>query len=181
MHRVRSKPPIDRRSQRIENSYDCEETSLGETSDLNVSSITRDVDVAGFVLAGGQSARMGTDKALVPLAGQPLVAHALAILREAGFHVHADDGFSRSFPNQMPARIRIALRGGRTLLCEKTDYEGFYTRPMAWNALVTKFERLTMPFTRPELRREIVSAVSNIESTSVRELTGLLARAGRRN
>ena len=96
-------------------------------------------------------------------------------------HVQADDGFSRSFPDHMPARIRIALRGGRILMCEKKNYEGFHTRPMAWDAVVAKFERLTAPFTSPERRREIVSAVSNIESTSVRELTGLLARAGRRN
>ncbi len=41
-------------------------------------------DAGAFVLAGGQSTRMGRDKALVLLAGRPLIAHALDTLRDAG-------------------------------------------------------------------------------------------------
>lgn len=49
-------------------------------------------DAEGFVLAGGRSSRMGRDKALVQLDGQPLVAHAISCLRQAGLAVSIAGG-----------------------------------------------------------------------------------------
>jgi molybdopterin-guanine dinucleotide biosynthesis protein A len=48
----------------------------------------RFTDVSVFVLAGGKSTRMGTDKAFVPLDGRTLLARALDLARQVTSDVH---------------------------------------------------------------------------------------------
>src|ERR1039457_2185492 len=50
--------------------------------------MTTPLPISGYVLAGGRSSRMGTDKALLQLAGKPLIAHAVAKLRRICADVH---------------------------------------------------------------------------------------------
>lgn len=72
-------------------------------------------DAAGFVLAGGQSSRMGRDKALLPWQGRTLVESALAILREAGLPVYLAGGsapqlaaFAPLVPDEEPGQGPLA-------------------------------------------------------------------------
>ena len=53
-----------------------------------------------FILAGGQSTRMGRDKALVEFHGRPLIEHALEKLRRLGF--------SASIAGNRPDLVRYA-------------------------------------------------------------------------
>lgn len=48
----------------------------------------RFADVSVFILAGGKSTRMGTDKAFVPLDGRTLLARALDLARQVTSDVH---------------------------------------------------------------------------------------------
>jgi len=86
------------------------------------------------------------------------------------------DEFSRRFPAEMPARIRITLKDGRVLTREKRDYEGFLTRSMTWQRITEKFERLTDWRIPLQLQREIEDAVANLETIRVRELTSMLGK-----
>jgi 2-methylcitrate dehydratase len=89
--------------------------------------------------------------------------------------IRTDADFSRRFPEEMPARVKIFLRDGRTLTKENRDYEGYSTRPIPWERAVDKFKALTMFQTDYEAGQRIIGAVLDIEDIGVRELTDALA------
>jgi 2-methylcitrate dehydratase len=88
--------------------------------------------------------------------------------------IQPDEALSKRFPAEMPCRIQITLKDGRTLGIEKQDYEGFYTRPLSWEKAVDKFERLAAPYTNVEQRMSIIDAVAHLETREVEQLTRLL-------
>jgi molybdopterin-guanine dinucleotide biosynthesis protein A len=85
-----------------------------------------DRGVAAFVLAGGKSSRMGQDKALLEIAGQPLIERTVDFARAVAHPVRGVGGASRfaslnldavedDFPGQGPlGGIATALRATNT-------------------------------------------------------------------
>jgi 2-methylcitrate dehydratase len=91
--------------------------------------------------------------------------------------VRPDPELSRRFPAEHSARVRLHLRDGRTLEREQYDYEGFHTRPMGWDAVTAKFDRLTAGHVESRQCAQIADAVKHLDELHVDELTRLLASA----
>jgi len=100
--------------------------------------------------------------------------HVQELLRKV--RVRPSDEFSRRFPNELPCRLALKLRDGRTASIEKRDYEGFTTNPPRWQSALNKFEDLAEPHTTSSLREKIAEAVHNLDDIDIRRLTDLLAQ-----
>jgi len=105
-------------------------------------------EAMGFVLAGGRSSRMGVDKALLEFDGQPLVAHALRILREAGLPVRI-------------AGARSALDGFAPVVedreVDRGPLAGICAALAATPARFAVFISVDMPFLPPSLLRYLLN------------------------
>jgi 2-methylcitrate dehydratase len=91
--------------------------------------------------------------------------------------VEPSDEFSRRFPQELPCRLTLRLRDGRTDSIEKRDYEGFTTNPESWETALRKFGALAEAHTTGSLREQIAEAVRNLEGIEIRRLTELLGQA----
>ena len=84
---------------------------------------------------------------------------------------------SSRFPAEHACRLRLHLADGTVLAVDKSDYEGFLTRPMSWERARQKFERLAAGRLEPEHTAELADAVAALDELQTHDLTALLAAA----
>jgi 2-methylcitrate dehydratase len=90
--------------------------------------------------------------------------------------IKPSDDFTRRFPQEMPSRLSLRLKDGRSLSIERRDYEGFTNNPPSWESALRKFRALTESHTTSPLREQIADAVANLEAIEIRRLTSLLGQ-----
>jgi 2-methylcitrate dehydratase len=88
--------------------------------------------------------------------------------------VTASPAYSQRFPEEMPCRISVVLRDGRTLVKESRDYPGFVSQPMSWEMACNKFNLVAAPYSTDSERKAVISTVADLENTQVRDLLQLL-------
>src|SRR5215831_2417411 len=95
-------------------------------------------------------------------------------------YVRPAQDLSDRFPKELPCRVRVRLKDSRELSIEKSDYQGFTTRPMTWQQAIDKFEHLTEQHTTASLRSQIIETVADVEKARIRDLADLLRQVATR-
>ena len=89
--------------------------------------------------------------------------------------VSPNAAYSQRYPEEMPCRVQITLRDGRTLANESRDYAGFVSQPVSWQAVSKKFNGLAERYIADAERNRIVNAIADLENVRIRDLMKLLA------
>ena len=71
-----------------------------------------------------------------------------------------DDGFTARYPGEVPSRVTVRLKGGKSYSHEVKDYPGFPTRPFTWEDIVEKFDKLVAGRADEGLCEDIKAAVA---------------------
>ncbi|TAH37522.1 MAG: hypothetical protein EYC62_01155 [Alphaproteobacteria bacterium] len=102
--------------------------------------------IAGIVLAGGKSSRMGQNKALLFYKGKPMAEHMLNILKRTGIEDVFISGSLEGYPCLEDDEIHAGPAAAiRDVLKRKPGYQGYIFVPV------------DMPLLRPEILKELIS------------------------
>lgn len=103
------------------------------------------------ILAGGKSSRMGTDKAFVPLLGQPMIAHVLARIADL------DQDETILITNSPESYAEYAIPLFTDVLSDKGSLGGIYSAIYHSQNAYTLVVACDMPFLNLDLLRHMLS------------------------
>lgn len=89
--------------------------------------------------------------------------------------VTENKAYSDRFPDEMACKITIETNDGEQHSIEKSDYQGFQTRPATREVLMEKYKQLTKNIDQ-KLADEIADVIWNLEQKNVTDLTNLLEK-----
>lgn len=78
--------------------------------------------------------------------------------------------YSDRFPDEMPIHLTVHLSDGSEYSIEKSDYEGFTSRPMSWETVTAKFNLLSGPYMEREHRERLIKTVYSLENHTIDDL-----------
>jgi 2-methylcitrate dehydratase len=88
--------------------------------------------------------------------------------------VRPDNDFTARYPGEVPSRVTVRLKGGKSYSHKVKDYPGSSTRPFTWEDSAKKFDKLVAGRADEGLCREIKDAVRSLEDIQVGDLMKLL-------
>ena len=86
--------------------------------------------------------------------------------------------YTREYPNSLKCKVRIGLKDGNIFELEKSDYPGFFRRPMPVEQPLEKFKGLTAQSAPAAKLQQVIQAVAKLDARPVRELGLALREVG---
>jgi 2-methylcitrate dehydratase len=93
----------------------------------------------------------------------------------ARVEIRPDERFSARYPHELSARVTIRTKDQRVFVKEQDGYEGGLTNPMSWERTVEKFHWLAEASADEDIRRRLIWAVEQLDTSKLSNLTDLLA------
>jgi 2-methylcitrate dehydratase len=88
--------------------------------------------------------------------------------------VKPDDAFTARYPGEVPSRVTVRLKDGKSLSHEVKNYPGFSSWPFTWDEIGAKFDKLVAGRVDEAHATEIKAAVRSLETIEVKDLMRLL-------